>query len=423
VTKSPNRPSASGKNDPAKAASGKSEPKNDQVKSDPPRPQAAGAAESKSSESKAAESKAVEPVAKPDAKPDVKPDAGKNASPDTRPSGSGASTPKVAAPAKPAAAAPSAAPSAATAPSRSAPTAQPSPAVRRPVERSGTQRSASASQDPRTTQDARTSQEPRATQTSMASLVVAGVIGGLVAGAGFIAYDLMRAQPAGDPERIAALEQRVEQLSQSEPAAVDLSGVEGRLADLEAQTNEALATAQEAAGRTIPQIPTDAIAANEQAVAALGGQVEQNQQAVASLGEQANANAQAIEDLRAGAQNLQPRIEEIAGEVSAIRQEFAPEWRDAASQAAAANHVSTAIATGRPYAEAYQTLAALGAPQDMLAAIEPFAESGAPGSTALLMGLRESFSAARAAQVQDAPPPGSSSPPPCAKPRRIGRRP
>lgn len=210
-------------------------------------------------------------------------------------------------------------------------------------------------------------------------MVVAGLVGGLIAGAGFIAYDLLvRAPPADQSARMAAIEERVERIAQQETVQPDaLGAIDTRLTAVEAQANDALTAAQAAAGRSIPEVPTDAIQANTEAVSSLDGELA----------------------------TLRGTVEEVRTEAAAIQSIFTPQWRDAASQAVAANHVASAIAEGRPYGEAFQTLSALGISGDHLAALEPFAQEGAPGSSDLVAALRGAIGEARTEQAAAAPQP------------------
>lgn len=220
----------------------------------------------------------------------------------------------------------------------------------------------------------------------MSALITAGLVGGLIAGAGFIAYDLLvRAPPADQADRIAAIEERVERVAQRETIQPDaLTDMESRLAAVEAQASEALSAAQEAAGRAIPEIPTDAVQANTEAVSSL-------QSELAALRDDVSA--------------ANTEIEGLNSRTAAIQAAFTPQWRDAASQAAAANYVANAIAEGRPYPQAYQTLAALGVSGESLAAIEPFAQEGAPGPAELVAALRGAIGEAREEQAAAAPQP------------------
>jgi hypothetical protein len=229
----------------------------------------------------------------------------------------------------------------------------------------------------------------------------------LIAGAGFIAYDLlMRTAPADQTARTTAIEERVERLAQREAVTPDALGdVDTRLASVEAQASEALATAQEAAARAIPEVPADAIQANTEAVAALQADASANTEAVAALQAEVSANAQAITSLRNEIEAVSPRIDAVAADISTVQQAFTPAWRDAASRLGAANRLASAIAEGRPYVETYQALSALGVSSEYLAAIEPFAQEGAPGSSELVNALRGAVGQARTEQAAAAPPP------------------
>lgn len=358
MTKSPNRPTGPGKQSGNKPSGNNSAPGTPASGTKPPGTPAAPKA------APAAQQAVAKPetTAKPEAIPQKTPDAKFEAKPDAKPD------------AKPEAKQPAARSMPATA-TPSAPSAQPSPQVKRPVERGSPARSSAIAAQP-----------PAPAQASVATLVTAGLVGGLIAGVGFIAYDLMmRAPPVDQSARIAAIEERVERVAQRETVAPDALGdVDSRLAAVEAHAGEALATAQEAAGRTIPEVPTDAIQANMEAVSSLGDE---------------------LAGLRGDISGLQGTVEGLSSETAAIQAAFTPQWRDAASQAVAANHVVSAIAEGRPYPQAYQTLSALGVSADYLAAIEPFAQQGAPGSSDLVVALRGAIGDARTQQAAAAPQP------------------
>jgi hypothetical protein len=390
VTKSPKSPSAPGKNDSAKDNLRKPE----QGRLEPNRPEPGKAVSgAPSSDARLSDAPASVPASRPaSATPAVK---RQDALSDTKARDSKQEPAKADAaktePAKQAAR--QEAPESAPAPARSvpaastpaAPTAQPSSSVKRPIERSGAHQSQAA-------RHAETRSQA-GNATSIPALIAAGLVGGLIAGAGFIAYDLlMRSAPADQTARIAAIEQRVEGLAQRETVTPDALGdVDSRLAAVEAQAGEALATAQEAAGRAIPEVPADAIQANTEAVAALQAE--------------ALANAQAITSLRNEIEAIAPRIDAVAADISAVQQAFTPAWRDAASQLGAANRLASAIAEGRPYVETYQALSALGVSSEYLAAIEPFAQQGAPGPSELVNALRGAVGEARTEQAAAAPPP------------------
>jgi hypothetical protein len=358
VTKSPNRPTGPGKqsgNKPSDKNSTPAKPASEtQSPETPAAPKAAPVAQKAVAKPETTAKPEATPQTTQDAKPDPKPDAKPDAKPEAK---------QPAARSVPATATPS------------APTAQPSPPVKRAAERGSPARSGMSATQP-----------PAPAQTSVSTLVAAGLVGGLIAGAGFIAYDLMmRAPPVDQSARIAAIEERVERVAQRETVAPDALGdVDSRLAAVEAQASEALATAQEVAGRTIPEVPTDAIEANTEAVSTLENE---------------------LATLQGGLSAMQGTVEGLSSETAAIQAAFTPQWRDAASQAVAANHVVSAIAEGRPYPQAFQTLSALGVSANYLAAIEPFAQQGAPGSSDLVVALRGAIGEARTQQAAAAPQP------------------
>jgi len=185
--------------------------------------------------------------------------------------------------------------------------------------------------------------------------IAAGLIGGLLAGAAFIAYDLFL-RPTPDAEtRLAAIEARIDERAgdDAQPALPD--DLMARIDALESQAGEALATARAAAERPIPDIPEmpdvprDTIDANTAAIVSLQG------------------NLAALEGAVSGLQEAVP----LEGRVAA------------ATRAAAANHILGALADGRGYAPALDALRAQDVSDDALAALEPFAADGAPPARAL----------------------------------------
>ncbi len=214
----------------------------------------------------------------------------------------------------------------------------------------------------------------------MRGMIAAGLIGGLVAGVAFIAYDLfLRAPPADEGQRLSAIEERLDALAQREeadPAA--LNAVENRLALVEDEASQALQIAREASERPMPEIPTiptEAIEANTQAVGALRGQLD----------------------------TLSAQSGRMEGAITDLQSTWTAEWRSAASRLAAANHLAVAIAQGRPYVETYHVLSDLGVPVEQLSALEPFAQEGAPGPAALAELLRRAATQMRREQAAEAP--------------------
>ncbi len=192
-------------------------------------------------------------------------------------------------------------------------------------------------------------------------LVTAGLIGGLLAGAAFIAYDLLL-RPAPDADtRLAAIEERIDALATdvAPPALPD--DLAERLDALESQADEALSTAREAAERPVPDAPDvspDAIDANTAAIESLQSDVS---------------------DLQGGISGLQTSISDLQDTVSGLQAEVPMEGRiAAATRASAADYILGALVDGRPYEQALDVLRGQDVSEDALAALEPFATEGAP---------------------------------------------
>jgi len=217
---------------------------------------------------------------------------------------------------------------------------QPSPAVTRNPERVARAKAGA------------TGAPPSSGGASASGFVAAGLIGGLLAGAAFIAYDLFMRPPSDAETRLAAIEARMDERAgdDAQPALPD--DLVARLDALESRAGEALTTAREAAQRPIPDmpdVPRDTIDSNTAAIESLQGDLA------------------ALEGAVSGLQEAAP----LEGRVAA------------AARAAAADHILGALADGRGYAPALDVLRAQDVSDDALAALEPFATEGAPPARAL----------------------------------------
>jgi hypothetical protein len=319
VTKSPTRPTG---------PSGTPRKGGDQSKgSDQNKAAETKAVQGKPSESKPSENKPSESKASASKSDQGKTDQGK--APQSKAAQADSAQAKPGPAAKPAAA-------------QAAPGPQPSPAVTRNPERVARAKAGT------------TGAPPSGGGAGASGLVTAGLIGGLLAGAAFIAYDLLL-RPTPDAEtRLAAIEARVGELAgdTAPPALPD--DLAARLDALEAQADEALSTAREAAERPIPDmpdVPRDTIDANTAAIDSLQG------------------------DLAA----LQDDIAALQGTVSGLQAEVPMEGRiAAATRASAADYILGALVDGRPYEQALDVLRGQDVSEDALAALEPFATEGAP---------------------------------------------
>lgn len=113
-----------------------------------------------------------------------------------------------------------------------------------------------------------------------------------------------------------------------------------------------------------------------------------------------------MQTLRSRIETIQPRLDQVAGELDALaRRAAAPPASDALARAnarlAASNQLADAFAQGRPLARALDLLARTGVEPAKLQPLAPFVESGAPGIKA----LTEALKAVKPGSPAPAPPP------------------
>ncbi|TVR10629.1 MAG: hypothetical protein EA385_03195 [Salinarimonadaceae bacterium] len=216
-------------------------------------------------------------------------------------------------------------------------------------------------------------------RNTAASLAVAALIGGLVAGAAVLVF--ARATAPAAPEAPAPVEARL-------PAEF-----EARIAALETETQAAADAARAAAERPIPEIPEAAIAASAQAA-------EANERAIEDLSRMFEETRDSQRDAVAA---LDTRISALDSAFARLEIDPGSTTREAAVHLAAADHISAALAAGRPYADAHGALAAWGAPADRLAALAPFASAGAPTDAQLAADLEAALASAAAPDAPAGP--------------------
>lgn len=267
-------------------------------------------------------------------------------------------------------------------------------------------------------------------RTSPAALIGSGLLGGLV-GAGLV-YGLQtwqqtgRAPPPQNDQRLAQLEQRVGALGQQQnsPPPVNLQAVEDRIRALEAArgavderlqavqgaAEQAAARAEEALNRQPPAPPPApapapqddaALAELSSRLSSLESQLQTATQNAANAGSTAQALDQRVAELdqRAAerdqrAAERERRISEQDQRLADLSRQLSDENRgaEAASQAGIrvilSERLNNALRNGTPYQEVLEGLRKAGADGGRLAALEPFAQGGAPTAAALAQGFR-----------------------------------
>lgn len=236
-------------------------------------------------------------------------------------------------------------------------------------------------------------------RTSPATLVGAGLLGGLV-GAGLV-YGLQLSQQTpsnqSDP-RIAQLEQRVSALGQSRPQAPDLSSIEGRLQALETArgpldqrlqeiqntASNAVSRAEEALNRPPPQPPAPQ---NEAALTDLSNRLTALENEVRTNAQNASSASNAVQALeRRLAEQDQRQNERLAS----LSQQVTQNSRNAEAAGQTGTRVvlterlNDALRSGTPFADVLDALKKSGADAERLKPLEPFAEKGAPTASVML---------------------------------------
>lgn len=233
-----------------------------------------------------------------------------------------------------------------------------------------------------------------------AALIGSGVLGGLI-GAGLVYGLQVWQQPTTvqDDPRLAQLEQRVSALGQGggNGQPVNLQPIEGRL--------QALESARGPIDQRIQQIQGIAEGAASRAEEALNrpqaAPAPQNDAAVtdlsnrlAALENQLRTEAQnaagAVSSVQGNVQSLDQRVGEQDQRLAALSQQVTENSKgvENASQSSVrvvlSERLGDALRSGTPYADLLDALKKNGASAERLAALEPFAQNGAPTATDLL---------------------------------------
>jgi hypothetical protein len=228
---------------------------------------------------------------------------------------------------------------------------------------------------------------PRRATAPVLFALAAGLAGGV---AGGVLSDRLMPAPEAVSARIEAVERRIATLPPPLAAAAP-DALAARIAELEARFAEGSAalTALRAdlarLGAALARESTDRAAAVEALArrpAPAGG----------SAGEHA-ALAGRVAALEAGGKALPERIEALATTIAALESRLAARAAGEAigraqARLAAVTLAQEAFRTGRPLATPLDLLAKSGLAPERLAALRPFAASGAPGARALLDELR-----------------------------------
>ncbi|HVL73698.1 MAG TPA: hypothetical protein VM434_17655 [Beijerinckiaceae bacterium] len=192
-----------------------------------------------------------------------------------------------------------------------------------------------------------------------------------------VAAQTAPAAPAVDPAALAQLDERIGALrgelqEQVKALAASLQAIEPRV-EANRQALERVAAQAEQQARLAPQVEKAA-----QQLAALNQQAEARDKQVSALEQQAGAREQRLAGLGQQVAAAEERLAALGKQAAEPRPEAI-----AALRAVAANRVGQALATGTPYPEAFAALKSLGAEEARLAALEPFAATGAPNAAAL----------------------------------------
>jgi hypothetical protein len=237
---------------------------------------------------------------------------------------------------------------------------------------------------------------PPERRNSSAALIGSGLLGGLI-GAGLV-YGLQvwqRPTTTQDDQRLTQLEQRVSALGQvgSGGQPINLQPIEGRL--------QALESARGPLDQRLQQIQSIAEGAASQAQEALNrpqpAPAPQNDAALnelstrlSALENQLQSEAQNAAGAVSSVQALDRRVGEQDQRLAALSQQVTENSRgvENASQTSVrvvlSERLGDALRSGTPYADLLDALRKNGASADRLAALEPFAQNGAPTASDLL---------------------------------------
>ncbi|KAB0266424.1 COG4223 family protein [Microvirga brassicacearum] len=212
---------------------------------------------------------------------------------------------------------------------------------------------------------------PSSRATSFAPLIAAALLGGVV-GAGLL-FALQGLQAPPENPRLTVLEQRVAALPQLGAQAGAVQALSTRIQALEAAratTEQRLAAAQSAAEQALNRPPAPESGSQDQ------GAVTDLAQRLAALEGQLQSSQQASADAR---QAIETQVADLSKRVS----QGPDDSTRAVVRMMLVQRLGDSLRAGSPYGDTLQALRTNGADAARLAALEPFAEKGAPTATAL----------------------------------------
>lgn len=248
----------------------------------------------------------------------------------------------------------------------------------------------------------------------------AGVAGGIAAAVvlGVAGFLLLRAgiltEPQGDlGQRVATLETNVGTAASAEALGQlrqDVDGLSGRIdalaadrpADLGPRIDELQGTVAALAQKPAPDL--SGIEAELESlsgrISGLDGQLGALAATAAGLTKDVSGLPDRVAALETGSASIAAAVEALTGEIGALQAAIAEARRPGPEVVGfAASNLRAALDAGRPYAAELAILAAGKVDPARIAALEPFAESGAPSGPA----LAERFRGIAAAWTPDAP--------------------
>lgn len=205
---------------------------------------------------------------------------------------------------------------------------------------------------------------------ALAPIVAAGLLGGVV-GAGLL-FALQDLRSGPDDPRVTALEQRVASIPSGNSQAGAVQALTARVQALEAArsvSEQRVAAAQAAAEQALNK---PAAAPDAQDVAAIADLSRR----LSDVDKQLQSTQQSSAEARS---SLATKVEDLTRRVSQTPEDLTR----ATIRVVLAERITDALRVGTPYAETLQALRANGADAARLAALEPFAQKGAPTASAL----------------------------------------
>lgn len=254
--------------------------------------------------------------------------------------------------------------------------------------------------------------EPSFDQHAWTGLIAAGVVGGVIVSAVLAALWYGNVLPVGTADggsgaQIAALQQQIDALRHQPPPPADAKAVDA-IAQRVGKIEDVLKTLPKGDGDIADRLAAAEIAMKSLgvALAALNQRSEDAAATAARAREQADAAEKAVTQLRGSVQgaakdasaavtpaqidSLTQRLAALEQAGKAARQELdkAVSGEKTMRLALSASALRAAVTSGAPFAAELAQAKALGAQQQYLAPLAPFAVSGVPSANALTQELR-----------------------------------